>query len=163
MNTFRQSSISSLRSRLLVRRSVKSRRVSMWHGQLSTAFNSRSGRVRKSRVARKAALTSQWSELSFFAAVKPGHSSKRSSNVLTFLKTTASAVSSVVGGVTASRAKFYVITFTSAPFIQCSCNAGSDSSGMLPAVQLTKSSVPSSTRCSLLNTLNARVCSVHAW
>ncbi len=46
--------------------------VSTWHGQPSTAFNPRSGRVRKSRVAWKAAFTNQWSELSCFSAVKPG-------------------------------------------------------------------------------------------
>ncbi len=66
-----------------------------------------------------------------------------------FLSTTASAVSSVVGGVTASHAKFYVIAFTFVPSLESSCNAGSDGSGMLLAVPLAKSFVRSSTLCHL--------------
>ncbi len=76
---------------------------------------------------------------------------------LKFLTTTASAVSSVVVGVTASRAKFYVIASTSALSLQCSCNAGSDGSDTLLAVLPAKSSVASSTRCRLCTGAEGRV------
>ncbi len=68
---------------------------------------------------------------------------------LKFLTTTASTVSSVVVDVTASRAKFYVIACTTAPYLHCSCNAGSDGSDTLLAVLPAKSSGTSSTRCRL--------------
>ncbi len=126
---FPHSSISGLLSRLLARCLVKSR-----HEQPSIAFNPRSGRFRKSRVARKAAFTSQRSGLSFFTAAKPGPYALRISAVLRFLTTTASAVSSVVIGVTASHAKLYVIASTSAHYLHGACNAGSDGSGTLLVV-----------------------------
>ncbi len=66
-----------------------------------------------------------------------------------FLTTTASAVSSAVGGVTVSRAKFYVIVPDTVPYLQCSCNTSIDGSGMLLAVLPAKSSKASSTRCHL--------------
>ncbi len=74
-----------------------------------------------------------------------------------FLTTTASAVSSVVVGVTVSCAKLCVIAFTSAPSLQYSCNAGSDGSDMLLAVP--KSSVTSSTRCRLRTDAGSEVVS----
>ncbi len=79
------------------------------------AFSPRSGRAWKSRVARKAAFTSQWSGLSCLTAAIAGPYALRISAVSQFLTTAASTVSPVVGGVTASCAKFYVITSAPPP------------------------------------------------
>ncbi len=65
------------------------------------------------------------------------------------LATTVAAISSVVGGGTASHVIFCVISFTSAPSSQRSYKAGFNGSDMLLAVPGAKSSVTSSTRCRL--------------
>ncbi len=79
------------------------------------------------------------------------------SAVSKFSTTTASIVSSEVGGGTASHAVFCVISFTFAPSPQRSYNAGSTGSDMLLAVQRAKSSVTSSNRCRLRTGVGSEV------